>query len=207
MLAYPHDQSSNLINDLKSYIDPSAQLLVALETCKKSHIQTKGQHYHIIVNPMTEKQYDAYRKSILVNKYKLSGQAKDGKPRAYGRVKDIRDQTKIISYTLKDKNIYFENYDLKTIQDYIEKSFPRKQKPKDFVSSLMEYLVKKDSTFYEHDAHPQYSRIEKSILQYYISENIGTPVSKTTLRSLTTRYLMYHAHVELDTIYFYIHSH
>lgn len=209
IVAAHHDCSMTLISDLKTYIDPSAQLLVAFETVKDKHKKTNGEHYHFCVNPMTDKQYDNFRKTILVNKMLLSGQARNGVPRQYGRIKSIRDETKLLQYTCKDKNIYSENIDLKTLQEYIEKSYPKKDSPKDFVSALMTYLDSKNSSFYLPGIDdPQYSCIELAILQYYITENIGKPVSKTTLRSLTTRYLMYHSGnlVSTKMVYEYIYS-
>ena len=215
MVVAPHDLSTNLINDLKSYLDPDAFLLVGFETCDK-HEETQGQHYHFCVNPMTDQQYDKFRKTILVNKMKLSGQAKNGRPRQYGKIKNIRSETQLMNYTVKSKNIYYENIDLKTIQECISNSYEKPKTPKDFVSDLMVYLNEHSESFYIPgiEVPLQYSLIELAILEYYRKMNVGKAVSKTTLKSLTTRYLMYHYDcpecnnhlISTKDIYYYIYS-
>ena len=210
-VASPFDISTNLIADLKKYLDPSFQLLVSFEKHPSAHKEFDGQHYHFCVKGMSDKQYDSFRKTILVNKLHLRGQARQGNPRQYGRIKNIRDETKLLIYTTKDKNIYSENIDLKTIQEYIQKSYPKVQ-PKDFVLDIMQFLSDQevnyplsDDVTSENGDPPQYLCIEKSILRYYIQNKINKPVSKSTLRSLTTRYLMYYRpNTSINHIYAYI---
>ena len=210
MIVAPHDLSSSIIEDLEKYLDPSASYIVAMEIAKDAHHETKGQHFHILAE-MTKKNYDTFRKTILVNKMKLSGQARNGHPRQYGMVRNIRSDTKLMSYTLKHGNYITKNIDLKTIQEYYEKSYI-KNSPKDFVQEIMEYLQTIDH--YISEVHSMnatghcidFQSIEKSIISFYVINQINKPVSKSTLKSLTTRYLMYHEPLaSTQNIYDYIY--
>lgn len=202
LVVAPHDISNQLINDIETYLDPSASLLVGLETANGVHKQTNGEHYHVVTE-MTDKQYDTFRKTILVNKMKLSGQATNGNSRQYGKLKNIRDQTKILQYTCKDKHIYYRNIDLQTIQDAINNSY-KKEDRKDFIQQIMDYLGEKDYTNSGIE-DLDITKIEINIIKYYIETKQQKPISKSTLRSLTTRYLMYHEpHAKINDIYCYI---
>lgn len=194
MIVATFDLSGQIVEDLEQYLDASASYLVGLETAPKAHPQTNGQHYHILAD-MTKAQYDSFRKTILVNKMGLQGQARNGIGRQYGIVKNIRDDTKMMSYTLKNNNIIYKNIDLKTIQDSYSKSYITKS-PKNFVDEIMTYLMTIDLYKMEGEITPvpiiDFELLEESIVAYYIDKDIGKPVSRATLKSLGTRYLMYH---------------
>lgn len=186
--ALPFDQSSNLIKYLETYIDASASYIVAMETSPTAHAETQGQHFHLCVD-MDNKQYDTFRKTILVNKYKLQGQARNGIGRQYGKVNKIREETKMLQYTVKDQNIIYKNYDLKTIQELIENSYKRTTHLSTF-ELLMKHL---HEIPYTQTCYTEYvDHIEDSIIDYYITNSIGKALSKNHLRSLTTSFLMYH---------------
>ena len=208
LIVAPHDLSNSIISDLEEYLDPSACYIVALEKVKDAHKETNGEHFHVMAE-MSKKSYDTFRKTILVNKMKLSGQARNGKPRQYGVIKNIRDETKLMSYTLKHGNYITKNIDIKTIQEYYEKSFISKKKT-EFIDQIMEYLQTVDHYNCEDSMNESvhsidFQSIEKSIIKFYISEKIIKSISKSQLKSLTTRYLMHYAKVSIDTIYTYIH--
>jgi len=208
MLASSFDLSGQITTDLEKYLDSSASYIIALETCA-AHSETHGQPYHILAD-MNQQQYDKFRKTILVNKMHLSGQARNGIGRQYGRIKNIRDETKLMSYTLKNNNIIYKNIDLKTIQESYEKSYIR-SKSKDFVQGCMEFLLTIDHMNMQEGLNPSvasidYTSIEKSIVTYYSDETIGKPVSRSALKSLTTRYLMYyHPHNNAENTYTYLY--
>lgn len=210
MIVATFDLSSQIHLDLVKYLDPSASYILALETCDK-HPETQGQHYHVFAD-MTQQQYDKFRKTILVNKMNLCGQARNGIGRQYGRIRNIRDETKLMSYTLKHNNIIYGNIDLKTIQESYENSYIR-SKPKDFVKGCMDYLLTIDHMYMQESACKgcsvasiDYKSVEKSIVTYYIQEQIGKPVSRSALKSLTTRYLMfYHPTDNAELTYTYLY--
>jgi hypothetical protein len=140
MAAIKHEEKDTIIKHLEEYIDEDRQYLVSMETSDDSHKETEGQHFHFAVC-MDEKTYDKFRKTILVNKYKLRGQAKCGLPRQYGRIRNVRDETKFLTYMTKEKNnnLIFKNIDLEKIQQYIEDSY-KKEKKTEYVDTLMQYL-------------------------------------------------------------------
>lgn len=191
MVALNHDISSELIKSFEEYIDVSARYLVGMETAKDAHAQTKGQHFHFIAD-MSEKQYDKFRKTILVNKYKLQGVAKMGMPRQYGKIKKIRDETKLFQYTCKDENIIYKNIDLKTIQEYIAKSYHREER-KMPIEELMADLKANVGMFYNEDGSIRFSMIECAIIQFYCDNSEKEKVlTKSSVKSLTIRFLMYY---------------
>lgn len=203
--AYHCDISSHILS-LESYIDASASYIIALETSTDSHSEFEGQHLHICAD-MSEKQYDSFRKTYLVKKLQLSGQAKKGRARQYGKVRNIRDETKMLQYSVKDKNIYYRNYDLKTIQQLIQDSFKKKE-VKDFITELMEHL--QSLHFYAEDPNGipriEIHLVEIAIIKYYIENRIMKSLSKSQIKSLTTKYLMYYHKnaFDLEKLYYYI---
>lgn len=96
---------------------------------------TPYEHIHYLVE-MDKKDYSAYAKRVFIDKYKLRGQAgrkgtpNEGKPRQYGKVRDIAKLENAISYTLKDdnENLRYSNLDSKMIEDYLEKSFKKEER-------------------------------------------------------------------------------
>lgn len=200
-----HTDISNHILNFEKYIDASACYILSMETATNSHALHQGQHIHICAD-MSIKQYDRFRKTYLVKTLKLSGQARDGHGLQYGKIRNIRDETRLAQYTVKDTNIYYRNYDLETIQQLILNSFKKKDK-KDFITELMEHLL--TLTFNREDPNGllrlEIIEIEIAIIKYYIAQKINKPISKSQIKSLTTRYLMYfHKNTEIEKIYYYV---
>lgn len=212
MCAIPHDQSSNLLKYIEPYIDVSGRLIMSMETSSNSHTQTEGQHFHFFAD-MEETQYKNFSTKYFVRHYKLKGKAKDT-ARQYGKVKEIRDEDRMISYTLKSKdlnNIYFRNFDLKTIKQYMQESFVKESK-KDFKTELMTYLCANRDNFYPEGSDDcltyherlNFREIEKYVIQYYINKEIQKPVSRSQVKSWTTTFLMYYLNADIQDIHFYI---
>jgi len=213
-IALEHSYKDDLCKDLEGYLDTSAAYILAMETVKDKHIETKGQHFHF-VGHMTDVQYDSFRKTIIVKKYKRQGIAKDGIGRQYGKVRKIRDETKLMQYTVKDYNIIYKNIDLKTIQELYRKSYHAEDRRFPF-EELMEHL-KANSNLYYHIVgeykHSQtrqvdFRSIETAIIQFYLNHSkCEKIVTKSQLKSITTRYLMYYSQfINIDDIYNYIHN-
>lgn len=90
-----------------------------------AHESEPYSHYHFLAQ-MSNADYIKFRKSIFIDKYKLQGQARNGKPRQYGKVKVIKDFDKMLSYTLKD-NSFRTNMDEEQISDALDKSFKQEK--------------------------------------------------------------------------------
>jgi len=192
MIALKHEHLEDLTKYLESYLDISAGYVIAMETAKAGvHVDTEGQHFHVCAD-MDQKQYDSFRKTILVKKYQLRGQAKKDLPRQYGCIRDVRSESKFLSYTVKDKNIIFKNIDIKIIQNAIENSYKKEDK-KDLTDELMKYLIKCRNqfiiTFSENegsDINPY--KIEELVL-YYFMENTDKVLCLSRLQYYTNLYL------------------
>lgn len=206
MCAIRHSEIETLEKMLIKYIDASASYIIAMETAKDSHSETQGEHFHFAVQ-MDDKQYERFRHTVFTNHYKLRGRATDGKPRQYGKVKEIRDQTKFLAYTVKDQNIVYRNIDLKDIQDYIEVSYPRRD-VYTFQASLMKHLVNNQINFAQLPGiqdHLAIDKIEIEILNYCMAHE--KVLSRSFLKQMTSTYLQIHMpdrYKYLEDIYFYI---
>lgn len=194
--AIPHDQSSNLIKYIDQYItDASASYLISMETSTNTHLETQGQHFHICIKSSTFN-YDTFRNSILKNKFNLQGQAKNNIGRQYGKVKNIRDETKLLTYCCKENNnnIISKNMDLKTIQEYIEKSF-KKESHLTLFEKLMKHLADIPYKQVTIEFYCYYAALEDATIDYYIDNNVGKSLTKNHMRSLVTSFLMYHSEI------------
>lgn len=198
-ISYHHKYIDDILPDIQRYADPSASVMICMETSKNKHThkKTNGQHYHICVeNPFDWKNY---RNTILVNKYKLVGKSTKDQPSEYCLSHKIKDEDRFKVYMVKDKNInnIYHNIDLKTIQDYISRSF-EKEDPRSFNDALMEHLRSCDFV------HPpdinrstpylSVQAIEHSIIEYIAEQGAKTQMSCTRSRvtSYATQFLMYH---------------
>ena len=77
--------------------------ILGRETAKDgSHQSTDGEHVHVLAQ-MTKKQYESLNKNIK-DKFKLNGVARDGSPKQYGKVKQIRSIDRMAAYIIKDGN-------------------------------------------------------------------------------------------------------
>lgn len=209
LIALEHSEIHNLQKSIKQYLDISAGYVIAMETAKGVHSESNGQHFHICAQ-MTEKQYDSFRKSILVRKYQLRGQAKKDLPRQYGKIKDVRDETKFLAYTVKDKNIIYENIDTDIIKKALEQSYTKPNK-KSFEEELMEHLKSKRNVFIQifsenggTDINPY--KIEELIL-IYCMHNTDKVVSLSKMQYYTNLYLQQYEPDKmkyLDTIINYL---
>jgi len=201
MVAIAHDQSANFVNYLEKYIDPMTPYVIGLETAKDSHQDTSGQHFHVCCN-MTDKQYDSFRNTILVKHYQLRGQAKDGKPRQYGSVRNVRDKTKMLQYTVKDKNIIYKNFSLEKIQELIESSYHRPDK-RDLHKETTIYLMENDRYLFPevcdltHEPI-MYNAIEKMLTTYIVKYTDKIP-TKSLIQSLARSFLTYRARFYNDS--------
>ena len=212
-IALEHSFKDELLKDIEGYLDTSASYILVMETVKDKHSETKGQHFHF-VGDMTDQQYDSFRKTVIVNKFKRQGVAKNGIGRQYGKVKKIRDEMKLLQYTVKDQNIIYKNIDLKTIQELIQGSYKKEDRLFPF-EELMAHLKENSPRYYnkrsgEYHQHIDcdFRLIETDIIKFYLEHSkCEKIITKSQLKSITTRYLMYYStYRNIDDIYNYIHN-
>ena len=88
---------------------------------------TPYHHYHFCVE-MTEEQYANFRSTVFIKKFKLKGQARDGKAREYGLIHNIKDIEKMKAYTIKEGNYRTNLSDVQELEQILENSFSKKEK-------------------------------------------------------------------------------
>lgn len=213
MAAIKHSEKDNIINYIEKYMDTDGGYLIALETSQTSHSDTSGEHFHFAVD-MNKENYDKFRKTVLVNHYRLRGQAKNGQPRQYGVIKNVRDETKFLTYMCKEKNlnnIYYKKKDLKIIQEYITNSYTKPDK-KLYENILMDFLLDNQAQFSRNNAYDNTSNykyvdnqyipdininmLEELVLKHYINnqEGIQKVLCISRLRYYVTMYLQRYTH-------------
>lgn len=207
MAAIPHSQTETFRNFLLKYLLDDAQYIIAKETAPVSHKETNGEHLHIAVE-MEDKSYDNFRKTILVNHYKLRGKATKQLPRQYGKVREIRGFDKFMSYTCKDKNLLHNFKDLKKLQDYITQSY-KKQDKETFIDEVIKYIDKNQTDLIK-EYFPQFDwdnieTLEKLVLQYYQLHTKKVP-AYSTIKHITLKYLMFHQKTHINVIYSYLRN-
>lgn len=136
MCAVHHINFQYLEDTLKEY--DIGLYLISAETTNDAHKETQGQHFHFLVQ-MTDKDYHSFSKRVFKDKFKLRGQAKDGKPRQYGRVKKIEDLERMGAYTIKQGNIR-TNMTEKQLEAYKKITFVAKEQL-NFEEELYTFLV------------------------------------------------------------------
>lgn len=99
-----HSEAQTIEEIIKRYLYEGSNYIIGLEISPSSHHETQGEHMHFAVQ-MDAKQYHAFSTFAFTRKYKLRGRAIKGLPRQFGKIKQVRDETKFLAYTVKDKNI------------------------------------------------------------------------------------------------------
>ena len=190
-VAITHDKVDSYIECLEKYLEPSAAYVVSKETAKGVHKETNGQHIHIAAE-LDVKTYNLFHDNIHKKKLKLLLKAKDGIGKQVGRTKEVRDQTKFLQYTVKDKNIIYRNIDLKTIQEWIERSYPKTESWEEQIIHYfkIQYVEPPDWSIVIQGY--QITQLEDLVIQFYI-ENSKTKAVPTRnyIKRLILRYLMY----------------
>ena len=183
-VAIKHTEVEEYIKHLDKYLDPSASLIVAKEVATKVHKDTNGEHIHVAAQ-MDVKTYNKFHNNIHTEQMKLRKKAiKDGGGKQVGRVKDVRNDMRMLAYTVKDENIIYRNIDIKTIQEYIEVSFPKKE---DWDNDLIQYIIMNQVN----DLNQQ--ELENHIIDFYIKSKTKPNLTRPKLKQTMLRYYMYHA--------------
>jgi hypothetical protein len=192
-IALPHNKSIILNEDIMHYlsaIEPDERkLLIYKEVSKTAHQDISGQHFHVLVS-WNDKTYDTFRKTILIKKYGLRGQSKDGLPRQYGRVTKIRDPLRMAAYTAKGGDpVAQEGYTNEDITKFNEISFIKEEK-KTFIEDLMEHLMEERHRFIDPSGEILIKIIilQTIILKYHIDKQ-DKPLSRPKLEYYTNHYI------------------
>ena len=195
MVRIPHANRVQLQTVIESYCGEKAKYLLAAEG-----ITEEQQHFHGIIM-CTRHDYDKIQRHFR-EKWKLCGQATKGKTRQYGRIRNIRDRNKVLTYTVKDRNVYTsETWDI-NLNPYIEASFKkiknngsqkdlREKQLKDYLISNSVKQLHKISTKYvklmDDDEFSSYQEICEQICRIYQKYNFDFPTLKT-INKLLVRY-------------------
>lgn len=200
-ISYHHKHKQQVLNDIERYADPSAGIMICLEVSQKAdtHKRTQGEHYHIAVQEPFD--WKNYRNTILVNHYKLIGKATKEQPSEYCKSNNVKDEESFKVYMVKDKNEnnIYKNIDIKTIQDYISRSY-KKEDRRSFYDELMNHLVILNDSFivppHVNCTHFKisYGRIENECIQFIVDNGKETKMSatKSKIKSYVTQFLMYY---------------
>ncbi len=98
--AIKHEHKQDILNIWKEYLGEIGKYLVSEEVAENKHIETNGEHYHFVAE-ISNKSYHKISKRIR-DKYNLTGKAKNGVGRQYGKVTDIKNVDRMIAYCMKD---------------------------------------------------------------------------------------------------------
>ncbi len=202
-LAIKHEHKDQLWEYLQNYLHPSARIVMAWETSQTAHKETNGEHFHIACD-MSDNTYEAFKKTIILKQFKLRGQARDGIGRQYGLIseKKLRDETKFLTYTIKNNNYTFRNIDLETLQQLYSQSYIKDEKVSED-QLVCDYLL--DNRIEHQVQHINYENIERFILMHYM--NKGKRLCKSRLKILAIEYMMNHLpnrYNHLEDILYYI---
>lgn len=133
-------------------------------------------HYHLCFEG-SEPIYHKFSKRVIL-RYGLRGQAKNGLPKQYGKIRDIHDIEKLLTYCSKEGNVR-GNFTEEEIQAYIEKSYKKDDKKK-FLEELIAYLD--DQQVFEHEyfikndkLYPTYKhdKLRKKIIRFLIDKDMS----------------------------------
>ncbi len=112
-----HDQ----IEYITKYIDNRfVEYIISMETAP-----TVGEHMHFLLKAEDQDSYHKLAQNVFKQKYKLRGRATKGACRQYGKVKNIEDIKKMMSYTVKDGNYIAKVDDMEVVEKAFQESYEK----------------------------------------------------------------------------------
>jgi hypothetical protein len=123
----PLEELQLLEDKLKGYIEIESRYLIAHEISGV----TKKSHFHFVVE-MHIDQYSKFRDAVIKKHYKLT-------KGSYGKVNNIRDVNKLLSYCLKDDGERRTNLEPAQVDEFIKKSFKRPEE-KDHIENCLQKM-------------------------------------------------------------------
>ena len=204
--AIKHEHYPYLRETLHKY--EIGKFLIAQETDKKVHLESEGQHFHFLVQ-MTVESYSKFSK-VVRDKFKLRGRAIEGKPRQYGRIKEIKDLDRMAAYTLKDGN-YYTNMDDTDLDKWYKLSFKKDLKKKHY-DKLMAYIdgfpIKVLGEWHDQPDEPPTKHFPQSIalaiIDYYRTYCPDVGLTPSIIRSYVNKYLLYYSSHDNETVYHFM---
>lgn len=199
-LQKPHSEVETIKKDLLKY---TQRFVLALERCKGAHKETNGEHYHIAAE-IDQEEYNRYKQNIYQKQYKLRGKAIDGKPKQYGKIEKVRDQTKMLAYTIKDMNLVLNGITLEELQQSIDVSYP---KTETWEQQIIDALKAQDNDdrITLGNIEAKVMELEILVLNHYLvySTTLAVP-SRAFMKKIIIRYLMYFRKVDVTIIRYLI---
>lgn len=184
MAHLPHDQIDYVEEQIKHYKSIDGKYIIGMEDCSSI-----GQHMHFYVQ-MKDKDYKSFAQKLFRDKYKLRGRAEGGCARQYGKEKNIRDNEKMASYTVKDNNIR-TNFEEEELRKIFEGSFKKeKKKSKDMITKeLKEYLREverdnKDKLYIEQE-------LKAGVCRYHMINNTRWCLTAAYVQRVTSLFISY----------------
>lgn len=190
MAAIKHEHREYMLQVLKEY--DIGYYIISFETSNTSHVETSGEHMHFVVQ-MTEKDYHTLTIRVFKNKFGLRGRAADGKPRQYGKVKEIENLQKMKAYTLKEGDYVTNIPDEEIEMLYAMSSSKKEQEEQD--DELMKHLGKIElrKEIYDHDMDINYTRLCKGVIDFYIENNKSRKgLTRNGVEGIVRKFIMYH---------------
>jgi len=127
---------------------------------------------------------------VFREKYELRGRAQDGNARQYGRVKNIQDNEKMASYTVKDNNIR-TNFEEEQLRKIFEGSYKKKpKKTKEMINEeLKEYLreierVNSDKIYMEQE-------LKAGVCKYHIENKTKWSLTASYVQRVVSNFIAY----------------
>jgi hypothetical protein len=149
----------------------------------------KYEHFHFLTK-ITNKQYHNFCKRVFKDRYKLLGRATKNKPRQYGKVKDIKDLSRMMAYTLKDKN-YKTNIPKDELETILKKKLEEVENTKtecrEIKEKMLKYVDEKIPNLLIDNPYQRHEKVIRiSIIDFMITQKIN--IIRTTIE----RYYWYY---------------
>ena len=153
-----------VLDMMEPYMNPDTKYIVARETEPYCH-------YHVVIN-WDKNTYNAFVQKVLRKELGLSGRAKDGNPRQYGKVKEVKKPPKMVAYTLK-QGVYTSNVSEEELAPYKAMSYTKDTQTdidREIREKLKDYL---DNTYYKnHFKEVTNEQLKKAIIHFLLKEKI-----------------------------------
>lgn len=180
----PLEELQNLEDKLKNYIQDESRYLIAHEIASV----TKKSHFHFIVEFEIE-DYNKFRDAIIRKHYGLT-------KGSYGKVNDIRNINKLLSYCLKDDGERRTNFQPDQVEEYLKKSFKRPEE-RDHIIACLERMSSMPYQYEYTDTDILCKKI--CILQYFKNEELDCDFRKVD--RIWNKYLMRQKHLSANQVY------
>lgn len=207
-VALKHSRVQEYKNLLDNYIDASASVLFGLETTTTSHHVTQGEHIHCAAD-ISPHQFKLFTDTVHRKHLKLNGRAKDGQARQYGSVKNIRDQSKLLSYTVKDNNVLTWNVSEEDLQDWKEHSYPKQDVVSRF-KLIQDHLEKFEETMVWQQLCYGPKQFEEQVILYHMLNPNGKALTGAQVKQAVIHYLQHSSfdtssiHNQVDKVWNYL---